>query len=203
MLLNTSTRHLAMAMVALALALPRDGFTAPDVVSIWGGARGTVVKKSDGTVWTWGANFGGKLGVGASSTNLPRISVPTEVHGPGDVGFFNSVSAIMGGEVHNVALKSDGTVWAWGANIFGQMGNGTTNEAHNPVQVNGLTNIISLGGRGYHTLAVQADGTIWGWGWNSAGELGSGNSNPTTVPVKVVGLSNPAVAPLVTSSASP
>src|SRR5437588_2535183 len=82
--------------------------TCADVVSIWGGARGTVVRKSDGTVWTWGANFSGKLGIGLNSTNLPRQLVPIEVHGVGDVGFLNSISAIMGGEVHNVALKSDG-----------------------------------------------------------------------------------------------
>jgi alpha-tubulin suppressor-like RCC1 family protein len=186
-------RGLMLATAVLLFALPGSGYTAPAVDSIWGGARGTVVKKSDGTVWTWGANFGGKLGVGASSTNLPRIIVPTEVHDQSDAGFFNSVTAIMGGEVHNVALKSDGTVWAWGANIFGLLGNGTTNEAHNPVQTIGLSNIVSLGGRGYHTLAVDAVGRIWGWGWNAAGELGNGNSNPTLVPVQVIGLTNPAV----------
>src|SRR5438309_980707 len=82
----------------LTLAMPLAAFCA-DVVSIWGGARGTVVKKSDGTVWTWGANFGGKLGVGLASTNLGRLLVPTEVHGPEDIGFLNSVNAIMGGEV--------------------------------------------------------------------------------------------------------
>src|SRR5438270_9620954 len=97
----------------LTLAMPLVAVCA-DVVSIWGGARGTVVRKSDGTVWTWGANFGGKLGVGASSTNISRLLAPAEVHGAGDAGFFNSVNGIMGGEVHNVALKSDGTVWAWG-----------------------------------------------------------------------------------------
>src|SRR5438132_2872372 len=101
----------------LTFAMPFVAFCT-DVVSIWGGARGTVVKKSDGTVWTWGANFAGKLGIGVSSTNLARWLVPAEVHGPGDVSFLNSVSAIMGGEVHNVALKSDGTVWAWGNNVF-------------------------------------------------------------------------------------
>src|SRR5262249_44914740 len=125
--------HLFIGCV-LVVALPHSGYTAPDVVSIWGGARSTVVKKSDGTVWTRDADCGGKLGVGASSTTLPRMIVPAEVHDPADAGFFNSVTAIMGGEVHNVALRSDRTVWAWGANIFGQVGNGTTNEAHNPVQ---------------------------------------------------------------------
>jgi len=73
-----------------------------------------MVQKSDGTVWTWGANFGGKLGVGLASTNLGRVLVPTEVHGPQDAGYFNSVTAILAGEVHNVALKSDRTVRTWG-----------------------------------------------------------------------------------------
>jgi alpha-tubulin suppressor-like RCC1 family protein len=175
----------------LSLAMPLAAPCA-DVVSIWGGARGTVVRKSDGTVWTWGANFSGKLGIGISSTNLTRQLIPTEVHGSGDAGFLNSISAIMGGEVHNVALKSDGTVWAWGANMFGQLGNGTTNEADAPVQVSGLSSVTGLGGRGYHTLAVDSSGSIWGWGWNTAGELGNGNNNPTTVPVRVIGLTNPA-----------
>src|SRR5438105_15432039 len=75
------------AMVGmLSLTLPWAASGAPDVVSIWGGARGTVVRKSDGTVWTWGANFAGKLGIGMSSTNLARWLVPVEVHGRGDAG---------------------------------------------------------------------------------------------------------------------
>src|SRR5882724_2617198 len=183
----------APALVGLlTLAVPFMAVSA-DVVSIWGGARGTMVQKSDGTVWTWGANFGGKLGVGLASTNLGRVLVPTEVHGPQDAGYFNSVTAILAGEVHNIALKSDGTVWAWGANMFGQLGNGSTNEAHTPVKTSVLNSVTALGGRGYHTLAIDSAGSVWGWGWNSAGELGDGTTNPTTVPVKVVGLTNPAV----------
>ena len=162
-----------------------------DVISIWGGARGTIVLKSDGTVWTWGANFSGKLGVGLNSTNLGRMLVPAEVHGPADVGYLNSIKAIMGGEVHNVALKSDGSVWAWGSNAFGVIGDGTRNDAHAPVRVSGLSAVTSLGGRGYHTLAIEADGTVWAWGWNSNGELGDGATTATTVPVQVVGLTHP------------
>jgi alpha-tubulin suppressor-like RCC1 family protein len=149
--------------------------------------------KSDHTVWTWGANFAGKIGVGVDQTTLVRVLVPTEVHDPGDVSYLNSMKAIMGGELHNLAVKSDGTVWAWGNNMFGQLGNGTTNSASLPVQVSGLNSITSLGGRGYHSLAIKSDGTIWAWGWNSTGALGDGTTNATLVPVQVVGLTNPAV----------
>src|SRR5947199_9992013 len=119
---------LALAAAATLTFAPLCCIQAsPDVTSIWGGARGTVVKKSDGTVWTWGANFGGKLGIGDAVTN--RALVPVEVHGIGGVDYLNSITAIMGGEMHNVALKSDGTLWAWGSNCLGMLGDGTTNDA--------------------------------------------------------------------------
>jgi alpha-tubulin suppressor-like RCC1 family protein len=160
-----------------------------DVVSIWGGARGTIVLKSDGTVWTWGANFNGKLGIG--DTNPVRMSIPVEVHDPGNVSYLNSVQAIMGGEVHNVALKADGTVWSWGYNAFGQLGNGTTNDAWLPVQTGlgaspPLTNVIKLGGRPYFTLAVKSDGTVWAWGMNRYGQMGNGTVNPLPGPQVIV-----------------
>jgi alpha-tubulin suppressor-like RCC1 family protein len=164
-----------------------------DVVSVWGGARATVILKSDGTVWTWGGNPSGKLGIG--ETNDLRMAVPVEVHGAGNVSFLNSVKAIMGCETHNVALKSDGTVWCWGYNGFGQLGTGTTNDAWTPVQaglsaVPPLTSVTKLGGRPYFTLAVKSDGTIWGWGMNRYGQMGNGTLNPlggpqVAVPVMV------------------
>jgi alpha-tubulin suppressor-like RCC1 family protein len=156
-----------------------------DVVSIWGGARGPVVQKSDGTVWTWGANFYGKLGIG--DTNPALSAVPVEVHDAANASFLNSVRAIMGCEEHNVALKSDGTLWCWGNNAFGQLGNGSTNDSWLPVQCGlgstpPLTNVVKLGGRPYFTLAVKADGTIWAWGMNQYGQMGNGTVNALTGP---------------------
>src|SRR5712671_545596 len=154
-----------------------------DVTSIWGGARGTIVLKSDGTVWTWGANFSSKLGIGDATTN--RLLVPVEVHGAGNAGYLNSISAIMGGELHNLALKADGTLWGWGANFVGQVGDGTTNDAALPVQIGlgstpPLTNVTKLGGRTYFSLAVKTDGSIWAWGMNWNGQLGNGTITPSS-----------------------
>src|SRR5437764_1179739 len=106
-------------ILGLVFGLVVSACPAADVISTWGGARGTVVLKSDGTVWTWGGNIGGKLGIGSTATN--RALVPMEVHGANNVDYLHSISAIMGGEVHNVALKSDGTVWSWGQNSFGML----------------------------------------------------------------------------------
>lgn len=191
--MHTETNlRIACGLVAVILASAALG---ADVVSVWGGARGTIILKSDGTVWTWGANFNGKLGIGIDPSSYSRSLVPLEVHGAGNAGYLNSISAVMGGEIHNVALKSDGTVWSWGWNSLGQLGTGTTNDAHSPVQtgltaVPPLTSVVKLGGRPYFTLAVKSDGTIWAWGMNRSGQMGNGTVNPTpgpqvTVPVQV------------------
>jgi alpha-tubulin suppressor-like RCC1 family protein len=176
-------KYAAAAVVvfsASTLLLP----AAPDVVSIWGGARGTIILKSDGTVWTWGSGAFGKLGVDLSSG---KSLIPVEVHGAGNVDYLHSVVSIMGGETHNVALKSDGTLWAWGYNAFGQLGDGTTNDSWIPIQTGlssspPLTSVVKLGGRPYFTIAVKSDGTIWSWGMNRYGQMGNGTVNPLTGP---------------------
>ena len=183
-------------LVCLLLLTLVSAATGAEVVSIWGGARGTIVLKSDGTVWTWGVNFGGKLGIGMDLTTFVNTNVPVEVHGANNVSYLNAVTNIMGGEVHNVAVKNDGTVWAWGQNTFGQLGDGSTNDASTPVQVGmgcvpPLGSVTQLGGRTYWNLAVKADGTVWAWGMNQSGQLGNGTTiatldpNQNTVPVQV------------------
>ena len=175
------------------------------VISLWGGARSSIALKADGTVWTWGMNDCGGLGTDAcgklgDGTTISR-SIPVQVHGPNDVGYLTSITAIMGGEHENYALKSDGTLWAWGGNFTGQLGNGNYTNTLVPVQVSGLVSVTALGGRGYHNLAVTADGAIWAWGWNRNGELGHDTSaSPcpyglygtcSNVPRQVIGISHP------------
>ena len=159
-------------------------------VSIWGGAREVITLKSDGTVWTWGLNAHGQLGNGTTTDS----SLPVQVLGPGETGYLSGIIAVMGGEQHNIALKSDGTVWTWGSNHEDQLGDGNATDSYTPVQVSGLTSIVKLASRGYHSVAVRSDGTLWAWGWDEYGALGIGVADANydyPVPVEVPGVSNP------------
>lgn len=136
--------------------------------------------RSDGTVWGWGRNDDGFLGIAVSH----HTTVPVQVLR------LSGITAIAAGEETGYALRSDGTVWALGGNSFGQLGNGSADlEAWFPVQVSGLTDVVAIAS-GYQTAyAVRADGTVWSWGWNSAGTLGNGSDvELSRVPVQVSGL---------------
>ena len=112
-------------------------------------------------------------------------SIPTPVDGIG-----NAI-AVSAGNSHTLALLNDGTVWAWGANGGGQLGDGTWDDSDVPVQVSGLTNITAICAGGYFNLALAANGTIWAWGDNNFGELGDGGmESATSQPIMVAGLTN-------------
>jgi len=100
------------------------------------------------------------------------------------------VKAIAGGFNHTIALKTDGTVWTWGSNEFGKLGDGTTTQRTTPVQVNGLTNVAAIAGGYSHTIALKTDGTVWTWGNNNNGQLGDGTQTQRIAPVQVSGLTN-------------
>jgi len=92
--------------------------------------------------------------------------------------------------LHTCALKSDGTVWCWGDNEYGELGDGTTTERHTPVQVSGLTNVVAVAPGSVHTCALKSDGTVWCWGDNYYGQLGDGTTTERHTPVQVSGLTN-------------
>jgi alpha-tubulin suppressor-like RCC1 family protein len=93
---------------------------------------------------------------------------------------------VAAGSAHSIALKFDGTVWAWGSNAYGQLGNGNNTDSSTPVQVKGLANVVAISAGFYHNLAVKADGTVWAWGDNADGQLGNGSTTNTNAPVQMV-----------------
>ncbi len=102
-----------------------------------------------------------------------------------------SVTAIEAGGSHSLALKSDGSVVAWGDNVTGQLGDGTNTASNTPVQVSGLTNnVIAIVAGSDHSLALKSDGSVVTWGDNLSGQLGNGNNNSSNSPVAVSGLTS-------------
>jgi alpha-tubulin suppressor-like RCC1 family protein len=95
---------------------------------------------------------------------------------------------VEAGFYHSLALTSDGTVWAWGSNEFGQLGDGTTRRHRRPVQVADLHDVVAITAGEFDSLALKSDGTIWAWGYNSDGQLGDGTTTNRVKPVQVTGL---------------
>jgi alpha-tubulin suppressor-like RCC1 family protein len=99
------------------------------------------------------------------------------------------VVQVAAGNGHGLALRSDGTVWAWGFNGSGELGDGTRTSRSTPVQVTGLTGVTQVAASGAFSLALRSDGTVWAWGDNRAGQLGRGTtSNHEVTPARVTGL---------------
>ncbi|GMT48114.1 MAG: hypothetical protein IEMM0007_1680 [bacterium] len=167
-----------------------------DINAVAAGFYHSLALKTDGTVWAWGRNELGQLGATTTercqADNLYACSTtPIKVSGLTDI------TRIAGGGFHSIALKSDGTVWAWGSNELGQLGDGTTIDSPVPIKVSGLTDITRIAGGGFHSIALKSDGTVWAWGNNYFGQLGAtttetcGSSTPcSTTPIKVSGLTD-------------
>jgi alpha-tubulin suppressor-like RCC1 family protein len=151
------------------------------VAAIAAGYRHNVIAKSDGTVWAWGSRTYGRLGTGPGQTD---IHSPTQVS-----GLANAVAAAAG-QYHSLVLKSDGTVWAFGRNQYGEVGDGTTTERNTPVQVTGLTGVIAIAAGRDASYALQTDGAgggiVWAWGNNDHSQLGDGSTLPRSTPVRVL-----------------
>lgn len=137
--------------------------------------------KSDGTLWGWGANTNGELGNG---TTTPKAA-------PVRIGSLTDVRSIFGIDAvyrSVYALKNDGSVWAWGDNADGELGNGTTTDSLVPQPVPGLSGVQHITNAGDSIVALKADGTVWAWGDNRAGQLGNGSQTASHTPSQVTGL---------------
>ena len=97
----------------------------------------------------------------------------------------SEIVQISAGGDHSLLLKSDGTVWAWGNNMYGQCGTGTVSTRQSLAQVIGLTDVVQISAGLYHNLALKSDGTVWGWGNNEYGQIGDGSMTNRHVPVQI------------------
>ena len=139
--------------------------------------------RTDGTLWAWGANSFGQIGDGTTTNRTAPVQIGSDT---------NWVAVAAGGITlgdftfsHSVALKSNGTIWTWGYNGQGQLGDGSTTDRSAPVQLGSLTTWSQITAGGRHTIARQSDGTVWGWGRNADGQLGDGSTTQRTSPVQV------------------
>ena len=137
--------------------------------------------KSDGTLWTWGLNTSGQLGDNSTTAR----SSPQTIAGAGSGG--TNWKALSLGDTHVAAIKTDGTLWTWGNNSNGQLGDGSTTNRSSPQTTAGAgLNWVRTHSGWNATAGIKADGTLWTWGQNSSGELGSGSTADRSSPGTVV-----------------
>jgi alpha-tubulin suppressor-like RCC1 family protein len=162
-------------------------------VEVVGGNLHSLALMSDGTVYAWGNNNAGQLGV--NSQGSPS-NTPLQVHGPGDVGYLTGITRLAAGENFSLAVKEDGSLWAWGDGAHGQLGLHSDNYHTVPCQVHGLdhvgylTDVVDVAAGDNHTLALKSDGTVYAWGEGGHGQLGIHSNNDHTIPYQVHGPDN-------------
>jgi alpha-tubulin suppressor-like RCC1 family protein len=151
------------------------------VLSIAAGGAHTCALKTDRTVWCWGNGSYGQLGGGMPAT----AAVPTQI-----VSLGATVSELASGSLHSCAVKLDGTLWCWGLNSHGQIGDGTSQAGSNrfvPTQVTPLSNTAkSVAAGGHHTCATTSNGSVFCWGANNGSQFGNGTTVSSTVPVRAL-----------------
>ena len=184
--------------LALSIAAPAPVAAAVSGGSLALGDTHTCALKTDGTVWCWGAADDGQLGDGTQGdVNFRRIHPVQVIQGAGKL---TGVKAISANDHTTCALKTDGTVWCWGAGHLGELGNNTGGDdngafALEPVQVlqggGFLTGVAAIDSGSRHTCALKTDGTVWCWGYDGFAQLGdatlgTGDYQTRLTPVQVV-----------------
>jgi len=159
--------------------------------SVSAGARHTVAIKQDGTLWAWGENAQGAIG---QNSGTGQYNVPMQVPAlAGNTWLDASAGGYYDGGVaygsFTVGIQSNGSLWAWGWNSSGQLGNSNTSNQTAPVQVIGVStgdyNWASVSAGCWNTVAIKTDGTLWGWGGNSEYQLGLGVTGDQNMPQEI------------------
>ncbi len=177
--LGKKSRLLSLALVSLLLSLPVASLAATPWYSH--GKDHTLALTEDGKVWALGGNEFGELGNGTFGGEGVE---PKMVKG------LDNVIAVLAGASHSVALKKDGTVWTWGFNGSGQIGDGTTHDWSVPHKVTAINDVKAIATGSGHVVALKQDGTVWAWGGNHSGQVGNGEFSNRMEPTQVQGLRN-------------
>ncbi len=151
------------------------------VVAIASGDQHHLALRADGTVWSWGIGDMGENGTGDLTKQYTHAVLPTQVPGLDHV-----VAIDARGQNLSLALKDDGTVWAWGSNSFGRLGIVGPTYGASPVQVPGLADIVAISAGAYHVLAMRRDGVVLAWGRNANGQLGDNTLDDRIAPAPIL-----------------
>jgi alpha-tubulin suppressor-like RCC1 family protein len=146
--------------------------------TVAGGTYHSLAVKTDGTLWSFGYNKTGYLGDGTTINKSSPVKI-------GALTTWMSVAAGKASASHSLAIQTNGTLWVWGANTNGRLGDGTTLSKSSPVQIDSLTSWASVSAGGTHSLAIQTNGTLWAWGANTNGRLGDGTTVSKSSPVQI------------------
>jgi alpha-tubulin suppressor-like RCC1 family protein len=153
------------------------GFT--DWISASVGNSHSLSVRANGSLWAWGVNTNGRLGDNTATSRSSPVSVVG--------GFTDWISASAGGS-HSLSVRANGSLWAWGSNVRGQLGDNTITGRSSPVSVvGGFTDWISASAGYAHSLGIRANGSLWAWGNNASGRLGDNTATSRSSPVSVVG----------------
>jgi alpha-tubulin suppressor-like RCC1 family protein len=150
--------------------------TDNDWINVSSGESHHMAIKADGSLWAWGVEHNGEFGNGKKSWNF---GVPTQI------GTDTDWVKVSAGGGHTLAIKADGSLWAWGENTFGQVGDGTTIGKFVPTRIGTDTDWVIIGSGRYHSMAMKTDGSLWGWGHDGSGELGDGDFHEKHIPTRI------------------
>ena len=198
---NDSTTNSPVPVAVKTAGTPMDGKT---IIQIHAGYEHSLALASDGTVYAWGRNNSGQLGKNdATDTHIPAAVQTLGTPMAGKV-----IVQLAAGNSQSMALASDGTVYTWGWNQYGQLGNGTTTNSRIPIAI--VTTGTPLAGKiisqiaagNAHALAMTDDGTVYTWGWNQYGQLGNNSTINSSLPVIVKTTGTPLAGKMITQIAS-
>jgi len=156
-----------------------EAFAGLRVVAVSAGSVHSLAVTADGSVWSWGCGWNGRLGHGDTQSSL----LPKKVEALGG----QRVVAVSAGGSHSFALTADGSVWSWGGGDYGRLGHGDEQDQLLPKKVEALAGqrVVAVSAGLVHSLALTGDGFLWSWGKGEEGRLGHGDVQEQLLPKKV------------------